>query len=505
MKHLKMKKILYLNDLNINFNSKKEKIVLCYGHFNTLHPGHFRYFDYARKFGKKLYILLQSDLDIEKDIRSHYFSQQQRATALAQIEKIDGVILFENKLLQALRKIKADFLILGKEHENSTAPKILNAVQAFKKSGGNVIFHAGDIVYADSKLEHSKIENIVEKRNKDFLNVLSRNKIKKKRLLEIIKNINKVKLLVIGDTIVDEYIACDALGMSAEAPLVVFRELHSKNYIGGAAVVASHIKSLGADCKFISIVGNDEKGKVAIDFLKSSKIKNKIFVDDTRPTTFKTRYMVNNQKIFRVSRLKDHSIPSFLEKKIINEITKKSANYESILISDFVYGLITPNIINAIHKFSNSMNIPVFADVQSSSQYGNILKFKNVELLCPNEREARIALGNNDDSLENIAQQILQKSKSKYLILKLGSNGFISYDVKKNGYIEREHFPALTINPLDETGAGDSLLSAITVCLAAGANLKEASAIATYMASLSVQTIGNKPIKRETLINEILK
>ena len=92
--------------------------------------------------------------------------------------------------------------------------------------------------------------------------------------------------------------------------------------------------------------------------------------------------------------------------------------------------MITPNI-NTIHKFSENFNIPVFADVQSSSQYGNILKFKNVELLCPNEREARIALANNDDSLENIAQQILQKSKSKNLILKLGANGFISYDVKK--------------------------------------------------------------------------
>ena len=500
-----MKKIFNIRDLSVNFNSKKEKIVLCYGHFNTLHPGHFRYFDYAHKFGEKLYVLLQSDLDIEKDIRSHYFSEQQRATALAQIEKIDGIILFENKLLEALKKIKAEFLILGKEHENSTAPKIVNAVQAFRKSGGSVIFHAGDIVYANSKLEHPKIENIAEKRNNDFLNVLSRNKINKQRLLDIIKKINKTKLLIIGDTIVDEYIACDALGMSAEAPLVVFRELYSKNYIGGAAIVASHIKSLGADCKFISIVGNDDKARIALDFLKSSKIKNKIFVDDTRPTTFKTRYMVNNQKIFKVSRLKDHSIPSFLEKKIINEINERSTDYEGVLISDFVYGLITPNIINAIQKYSNNFNIPVFADVQSSSQYGNILKFKNVELLCPNEREARIALGNNDDSLENIAQQILKKSKSKYLILKLGSNGFISYDVKKNGYIEREHFPALTINALDETGAGDSLLSAITVCLAAGANLKEASAIATYMSSLSVQTIGNKPIKRETLIQEILK
>ena len=157
-----MKKILNLNDLDNDFNSTKEKIVLCYGHFNTLHPGHFRYFDYAHKFGDKLYVLLQSDLEIEKHLRSHYFSTYQRATALSQIEKINGVILYENKLLQTLKKIKANYLVLGKEHENSTTPQILKAVKAFRKSGGKVIFHAGDIVYADSKLDYPQNENITE-------------------------------------------------------------------------------------------------------------------------------------------------------------------------------------------------------------------------------------------------------------------------------------------------------------------------------------------------------
>ena len=126
-------------------------------------------------------------------------------------------------------------------------------------------------------------------------------------------------------------------------------------------------------------------------------------------------------------------------------------------------------------------------------------------MLCPNEREARIALGNNDDSIESIAQQMLEKTKSKKLVLKLGSNGFVSYEMTKDGFIDREHFPALTVNPLDVAGAGDSLLAAISVCLTAGSNFMEASSLATYMASISVQTIGNTPIERSKLIEEILK
>ncbi|MDC1280900.1 PfkB family carbohydrate kinase [bacterium] len=500
-----IKKIFIPKDLQYNFNPENNKIVLCYGHFNTLHPGHFRYFEYARKFGDKLYVLLQGDEEIDKNIRSHYFSEKQRAEALSEIEKIDGIVLYNNNLLQAIKLLQADFLILGKEHENTKSQNIKKAVEGFKNIGGTIIFHAGDIIYADSGLTPKKEKIVQNDRINAFSKVLKRHDIKKNTLLKLIKNFKDTNLLVIGDTIVDQYIACDALGMSAEAPLVVFRELGSNEYIGGAAIVASHIKSLGANCTFVSVVGNDESGRLASASLNKLNIEHRIIIDETRPTTYKTRYMVNNQKIFRVSKLKDHSIPKIIEEKLIKQISKIAENYDGILISDFVYGVITPNIIKAITKISKRFNIPVFADIQCSSQYGNALKFENFEMLCPNEREARIALGNNDESIESIAQQMLEKTKSKKLILKLGSNGFVSYEVSKDGFIDREHFPALTVNPLDVAGAGDSLLAAISVCLTAGSTFMEASSLATYVASISVQTIGNTPIERSKLIEEILK
>ena len=500
-----IKKIFIPKDLQTNFNPNNDKIVLCYGHFNTLHPGHFRYFEYARKFGKKLYILLQGDEEINKELRSHYFTEKQRAEALLEVKKIDGIVLYKDNLLEVIKLMQADFLVLGKEHEYTKSKIIKNAVEGFKNIGGNVIFHAGDIIYADPDLSPRKEKVVENERKNSFSKVLKRQNIKKDSLLKLIEKFSKSNLLVIGDTIVDQYISCDALGMSAEAPLVVFRELNAQEYIGGAAIVASHIKSLGANCTFISVLGNDQAGRLATSNLKKLNIDHKIIIDETRPTTYKIRYMVNNQKIFRVSKLKDHSIPKIIEEKLIKQISKIAKNYNGILISDFVYGVITPNLIASITKISKRFNIPIFADIQCSSQYGNILKFKNFELLCPNEREARIALGNNDDSIESIAQQILEKTKSQKLILKLGSNGFVSYEMKDDGFIDREHFPALTAKALDVAGAGDSLLAAISVCLTAGLTFMEASSLATYMASVSVQTLGNTPIDKNKLIEEILK
>ena len=121
-------------------------------------------------------------------------------------------------------------------------------------------------------------------------------------------------------------------------------------------------------------------------------------------------------------------------------------------------------------------------------------------MICPTEREARIALGDNESGLEWLAQTLQKKTKTKELLIKMGNEGFIAY-AKKNvkDLSARQHFPALSVNPIDVTGAGDSLLAAMSVSLCAGANLMEASAIGTCMAFLTVQNVGNRPVSKESL------
>ena len=125
------------------------------------------------------------------------------------------------------------------------------------------------------------------------------------------------KILVIGDTIVDQYVGCDALGMSSEAPVLVVRELESKEYLGGAAIVASHVRALGAQCHYISVIGEDVHADYVCEKLKASDVETHFFRDESRPTTYKIRYMVESQKLFRVSRLKEHKISTKVEDFII--------------------------------------------------------------------------------------------------------------------------------------------------------------------------------------------
>ena len=211
--------------------------------------------------------------------------------------------------------------------------------------------------------------------------------------------------------------------------------------------------------------------------------------------------MVENQKLFRVSKIKSHHISEKIENAIIDRLISVAKNIDGIMISDFVYGVITPKILDTIINIAKRYNIKLFGDLQCSSQVGDVTKFKEFDLITPTEKEARVALNNNDSGVEWVANNIIEKTKSKNILIKLGSNGFIAY---ANGVPQlRQNFPALTVNPVDVAGAGDSLFSAMSLSLSSDVDLIKSSLIGTCMASLAVQEIGNTPITKEKLINKM--
>jgi len=491
------KKVILDNSVVIN-----ESCVLCYGHFNIIHPGHLRYFQFAKSHGTSLKAFVQNDKEFNSSKNKLLFNQDDRANALASIELIDEVILQDKyNLNKIISFIKPKFLILGKEHE--TEPKFNTnlIIKTMNSYGGKVIFHSGVTQYSSSSLNIKEELINIPKKNNLFDMVCKRRDISNSKLNDLITKFDKASMLVIGDIIIDQYIACDALGMSAEAPVIVVKELETQEYVGGAGVVAAHLSALGAKCEFISVIGNDEYSKIAENKLSNLNVNHTLIIDESRPTTFKIRYLVDNQKIFRVSKLKEHNISKEIEDLIIDKIKIVAPNISSILICDFVYGVITPRIIEEITKIVRKYNLLLFGDLQCSSQVGNITKFKNFDLLCPTEREARISLSNKDDSIEKISNDILQLTNSRNLIMKLGANGFITYNHNENNFIDKEHFPSLTKNPVDVTGAGDSLLAGVSLSLTCGSDIMTASVIGASMASIAIQSVGNSSINKDQLLN----
>ena len=141
----------------------------------------------------------------------------------------------------------------------------------------------------------------------------------------------------------------------------------------------------------------------------------------------------------------------------------------------------------------------LFGDLQCSSQVGSVTRFQNFSLLCPNEREARLALQDKSSGLEQLSQRLMQITGSERLVMKLGPEGFIAYDRHSDGLLSNQAFPALSVNPLDVAGAGDSLLALFATGLASGQAMMPTSALACCMASLAVETMGNTPISSTAL------
>lgn len=476
----------------------RDDCILTFGHFSTIHPGHIRYLRHAGTLGSTLVVALIGD----NSDTNYPFQRRERAEALSLLGIADYIVLLDgDDLRKVIIELRPSILVLGNEYKGKS--EIRPTLKLLRDQGGTVQFHAGEVHYATADLLSSSERDLRQERQKLFQSACSRQNINRNQLIKAIKEWGNTRLIVLGDTIVDQYAACEAIGMSAEAPVVVVRELEKRNFIGGAAVVAAHISALGAQCNLISVVGEDSTADLVRKELAFNGIGNGLSIDPSRPTTFKKRYVVENQKLFRVSRLEEHNLDPSIEDKVIAILENQASSAHGIVVSDFVYGFITPRILKVVRKLAAEHNLLLFGDVQCSSQVGSITRFKHFSLLCPNEREARLALQDKDSGLEQLSQLMIQRTGTERLVMKLGSEGFIAYDRVTNGEIRSQAFPALSVNPLDVAGAGDSLLALFATGLTSGQEMMPTAALACCMAALAVETMGNSPIGAGELQNSL--
>ena len=493
-------KTVFITEKNIKrFNG----CTLTYGHFSVIHPGHIRYLNNAKKKSEKLVIALMGNKITSKSIKFKY-SQKERADSLKRLDLADAIYLLDEDFLSnAVNLLHPSKLILGHEFKNSNNKEILKAIDLMKRRKGNIYFDAGKINYSSSYFLEDTEEYIKNKRISTFTNTLKKQNISKNNLIESIETFKKGRVFVLGDTIVDQYIDSEPLGISAEAPVIVVKEIKKKNFIGGAAIVASHINSLGSNCNYISVTGDDQMNKLLEDNLISKGIKFNLFKDTKRPTTLKKRYLVDNQKIFRVSKLEDKIIDKELEDKIINLVLEHKKEIDVIVFSDFNYGVITKRIIQEITKIAKENKIKLIGDVQCSSQIGYVTKFKNFDLICANEKEARIALNDNVSGIETLSTNLIKETNVKNLLIKLGSKGFILYQTSGKKEIISQPFPALSAHPIDTAGAGDSVLASMACGIASGVEIIKAAALSCFVSLISVERMGNLPISVKDVLKKI--
>lgn len=474
-------------------------IVLTYGHFSVIHPGHLRYLQFAKSKGDLLVVAVQ-----KLGKHNEHFSQQERAEAISNLAIVDRVVLLDGDIITAITKLKPNYYVKGKEFENKSH-LFSDEIEAVKKIGGKIVYSSGEVKYATSRIGKTHKNEITREKLQSFLKSCERQKIDLLKLKKAIEDFNKLNMLVIGDTIVDQFVACDSLGISSEAPVQVVRELDAQEFIGGAAIIALHLKKMGANTYFLSVVGSDSTASYVQEALDKAQINSLLHKDESRPTTFKIRYMVNNQKLLRVSRLKQHSLSKEIENVYIDELKRIIPSMDGVIVSDFAYGMLTPKIISTILELSKTHRVKIFADAQSSSQIGDIAKYRGITLSTPTEKETRIALSDQESGIEKLAHRFLNETKNDNLTITLGDQGVLAYTHNPEDPCDynSEYFCALSDSAVDVAGAGDAFLSGASLTLSSGLNIMEASAIGSIMSAISVMRVGNISISKEEVINNI--
>jgi rfaE bifunctional protein kinase chain/domain len=311
-----------------------------------------------------------------------------------------------------------------------------------------------------------------------------------------------LKVVVIGDVIVDEYISCDPLGMSEEDSTIVVTPISSRTFVGGAAIVAAHAASLGAKVKFFSVVGDDASAKFCRDELSKFGVELHLLVDDSRPTTLKQRFRSRSKTLLRVSHLAQRLIDGSLQNALVANVTKSCADADLLIFSDFNYGILPQTVVDQITAVAKKNKVKIVADSQSSSQIGDILRFQDTDLLTPTEREARLALRNTEDGLVVVAQMICERANSKAALVKLGEEGVL-LRFRDGSDWKTDQIPALNSAPQDVAGAGDCMLVASSLALTVGANMWEAGLLGSLAAAIQVGRVGNTPITQDEILHEL--
>jgi len=495
----KIKSAEELSEILGNF-PREGKVVMCHGVFDVVHPGHIRHLMYAKSKGKILIASITADLHIQKGKFRPHVPQELRALNLAALEAVDYVLIDKNSTpLKNISIIQPDIFAKGYEYVAEGKPvKTLEEENLLASYGAEVLFTPGDIVYSSSALiTKSPPEIKIEK----LLSLLNSRNISLTDVISALDGIKNTKVHIIGDTIVDSYTQTTMIGAQNKTPTISVRFDKRQDFIGGAAIVAKHLCTAGADVTFTTVLGDDSHKDFVLEDLKQSGVKVNAIVDSKRPTTNKNAIVANNYRLLKVDTLDNSSISNHVLAQITANI--KSIPTDAVIFSDFRHGIFNrqtiPDLIDAIPE-----GVFKAADSQVASRWGNVADFEGFDLITPNEREARFAVGDQDSGVRPLASELYDRAKCKTLILKLGENGIYTCSSSDhesiNSFFVIDSFKDKLV---DAVGAGDALLAYSTLLLANQYSPVIASLVGCLAASCECEFDGNIPISKELIINKI--
>ena len=498
--HKKIKTLEELQQIAADLQSKGKKIVHCHGVFDLLHIGHIKHFEEAKTFGDVLIVTITPDDFVHKGPNRPAFTTTLRLAALAGLESIDFVAANKwSNAVETIKTIQPDIYCKGpdyKDHTEDITGKIDEESAAVDSIGGQIKY-TSDITFSSSSLLN-KFGDVYDKPQKTFIQKMhkGRNIDEIKTMVDELKNL---KVLVLGETIIDQYVFCEALGKSGKEPVLVLRDLNMEQYAGGAAAIARHLSDFCGTVSLLSMLGEKKEYE---DFVLKSLPKNVepyfIYKEDA-PTITKKRYVdnISKSKCLGVYSINDSQMNSENQNQLTSFLDELIPKHDLVIVSDYGHGFLSKETAQNISKQSifTTLNAQINA---ANIGYHTMNNYNNIDCAIINEAELRHELRDRESNVDFLMKELSKSLHIKNLVVTQGDSGAMLFDSEKNEF----HFcPAFASKVVDKIGAGDAMLALISCSLKSGFDADLSLFIGSLAAAQSVETIGNStPVSKVQLL-----
>ena len=485
----------------IGARPRKQSVIMCHGTFDLVHPGHIRHLLYAQSKADILITSLTCDAHVSKADYRPFVPEELRAMNLAALEVVDYVVIDENPTpIENIKLLQPDYFAKGYEYGNGGIhPRTRDEIEALDDYGGELILTPGDIVYSSSAIIEASPPDISTEK---LVTLMESEGVTFEDLKSALNSFSDAKVHVIGDTIVDTYNYCTLIGSgTSKTPTLSVSQERQVDFIGGAAVVAKHLRAAGASVEFTTVLGNDPLKDFVLGAMDQDDIDCRASIDATRVTNRKGVFIANDYRLLKVDQVDNRPISDRTLDQFCESLSGCQA--DAIVFSDFRHGIFnritTQNLIDSIP--SGALRV---GDSQVASRWGNILDFQNFDLITPNEREARFALADQDSGVRPLSLELYKQTKCKTLILKLGERGIMTYRSAVRGDL-RAFFTidSFADKVLDPVGAGDALLAYATLALVTSKSEFIGSMLGAMAAAVACEREGNIPVSTEEVLQKL--
>src|SRR5262245_11479067 len=487
----KIKTLAELGEIAAAERAKGRKVVLAHGVFDILHVGHKRHLDIGKSHGDLLIVTLTTDKYVNKGPDRPVFGEKLRAEMVAALECVDYVGISPNPGAEpVLAIIKPSLYLKGSEYADEEADvtgRIKTERMTVEKFGGKVLY-TEDITFSSSNLSN-RVMSLYPEETAAYLKEL-RSRLTVDDVTKEVKALENKRCLVIGDTILDEYIYVEPLGKPAKENIIATKYKSREMFCGGAIATANLVGQMCQSVDLVTLLGKAASHEDLIRANLNPNVNLVPFYREGGQTTMKSRLVdpayVN--KLIEIAYISDEDLPD-KEQALLNDWLEKNIDkYDAVIVNDFGHGMIDPRLVDIVCR--KAKFLAVNAQTNSANRGFNLItKYRRADFICIDEPEARLAAVERYAPIETVVREKLEKQIDCHaFVITHGKLGSIVYTPKAG--VKR--IPALTGEAIDTIGAGDAFFALASPLLAAGSDPYIAAFIGNAVGAMKVRIVGQR-------------